>query len=164
MKIDIIQIKHRYNSSVLFECEAESLKIAVELAVSKKIDLSDSNLRGSDLSDSDLRYSNLSYSDLRDSNLSYSNLSGSDLSDSIGIVSFTFKKHLAVSFFNKEILTTKIGCEQLPTIEFLAKHKDIGIKNGYSEEEINAYGAFIKLCLENMESRNEHRIKKDILA
>jgi len=93
----LIQIKHRYNGSVLFEVEAGSLKAALEIAVKQKVDLSYSdlsysnlrgsnlsysNLRGSDLRDSDLSYSNLSYSNLSYSDLSYSDLRGSDLSDS----------------------------------------------------------------------------------
>ena len=64
-----IQIKNRWSLAVLFEGEFGSLKLAVEAAVEKKV-----NLRGSDLSGSDLRGSNLRGSDLRDSNLSGSNL------------------------------------------------------------------------------------------
>ena len=77
-----IQIKNRWTAEVIFECDAESLRVAVELAVSKKVSLRASNLRGSNLSGSDLRGSNLRDSNLRDSNLSGSNLRGSDLSDS----------------------------------------------------------------------------------
>lgn len=47
-----IEIKHRYSGEVLFSHEQEnnSLKITLQLAVSKKINLSGSNLRGSNLS------------------------------------------------------------------------------------------------------------------
>ena len=67
----LIQIKHRFSAKVLFEhdCEDNSLKLTLKLAIEKKVDLS-----GSDLS-----YSNLSGSNLRGSNLSGSDLSGSDL-------------------------------------------------------------------------------------
>ena len=41
-----IEIKCRFDAKVLFECEAESLKTAVEAAVKAKGDLSDANLRG----------------------------------------------------------------------------------------------------------------------
>jgi len=77
-----IQIKNRWTAEVIFECDAESLRVAVELAVSKKVSLRASNLRGSNLSGSDLRGSNLRDSNLRDSNLSGSNLRGSNLRDS----------------------------------------------------------------------------------
>ena len=45
-----IQIKNRFDLSVIFECEADSLKIAVELAVKQRIDLSCANLSGANLS------------------------------------------------------------------------------------------------------------------
>jgi len=85
----LIQIKNRWNGSVLFSHEAEenSMKITLSMAIKARAnlsgsDLSDSNLSGSDLSDSNLSGSNLSGSDLSDSNLSGSDLSGSNLSDS----------------------------------------------------------------------------------
>src|SRR3990167_4538915 len=72
---------------VIFECEADSLRAALEQAVVKEVCLRDSNLRGSDLSGSDLRGSDLRGSDFRDSNLRDSdlrgsNFRGSDLRDS----------------------------------------------------------------------------------
>ena len=54
-----IQIKNRWDLSVIFECEADSMKLAVELAVSKKVDLSSANLRSANL-----RSANLSSADL----------------------------------------------------------------------------------------------------
>lgn len=60
------EIKSRITGKVIFECDAESMRIAVELAVFKKVDLRYSNLRGSDLSGSNLSGSNLSYSNLRE--------------------------------------------------------------------------------------------------
>ena len=80
-----IQIRHRYNSSVLFECDADSVKIAVKLAIEAKADLSGANLSGADLSGADLyganlSRANLSGADLYGANLSGANLSGADLS------------------------------------------------------------------------------------
>ncbi|MCA8075356.1 pentapeptide repeat-containing protein [Burkholderia cepacia] len=76
MKIEILS---RWTRKVIFECEADSIKAAVELATSKGVSLRGSDLRGSDLSGSDLRGSDLSGSDLRGSDLRDSDLSGSDL-------------------------------------------------------------------------------------
>ena len=45
-----IEIKNRWTLGVIFECEADSMRVAVELAVSKCAYLSDA-----DLSDADLR-------------------------------------------------------------------------------------------------------------
>ena len=70
-----IEIKHRFTGEVLFACEAESMKIAVKMAIEAKADLSRANLSGSDLSGADLSRANLSWA-----NLSGSDLSGSDLS------------------------------------------------------------------------------------
>ena len=75
-----IQIRHRYNSSVLFECEADSVKIAVKLAIEAKANLYMANLSGADLSRADLSVANLSRADLSVANLSVANLSGANLS------------------------------------------------------------------------------------
>ena len=70
-----IQIRHRYNYSVLFECEADSMKIAVKLAIKAKANLSGANLSGADLSGA-----NLSGANLFGANLSWADLSRADLS------------------------------------------------------------------------------------
>ena len=49
-----IQIMHRLEAKVLFECEADSLKIALELAVKQKVDLDGANLDGANLSGANL--------------------------------------------------------------------------------------------------------------
>ena len=69
-----IEIKHHWTGAVLFSTDAESLKDALDKAVT-----SGSNLRGCDLRGSSLSYSDLRGCDLRGCDLSYSNLSGSDL-------------------------------------------------------------------------------------
>ena len=94
-----IQIKHRYDGSILFEheCENNTIKNTLMQGIKAKAnlrgcdlsysnlsgcDLRNSNLRGCDLSNSDLSDSNLSNSNLRGCDLSYSNLSGCDLRNS----------------------------------------------------------------------------------
>ena len=66
-----IQIKNRFDASVLFECEADSMKMAVKLAVESRADLSRADLSRADLSRADL-----SGADLSGANLSGANLSG----------------------------------------------------------------------------------------
>jgi uncharacterized protein YjbI with pentapeptide repeats len=78
----LFEIKSRLDAHVIFSLETTSLKLCLEAAVSKKVNLSYSNLRDSDLSDSDLSDSDLSGSDLSGSDLRDSDLSGSDLRDS----------------------------------------------------------------------------------
>ena len=75
-----IQIKHRFDSSVLFECEANSMRVAVKLAIETRANLSWANLSGADLSGADLSWANLSLADLSRANLSGANLSRADLS------------------------------------------------------------------------------------
>jgi len=68
------QIKSKYDASVLFESECESLKLCVEAAVRARADLS-----GADLSWADLSGANLSWADLFGANLYRANLSGANL-------------------------------------------------------------------------------------
>ena len=84
-----IQIKNRYNNSILFETDAETIGAAILAAVAAKADLSGANLRSAnlrsanlsdaDLSDADLSGADLRSADLRSANLSGANLSGADL-------------------------------------------------------------------------------------
>ena len=87
-----IQIKSRFTAAVLFEhdCENNSLRITLELAIKSGADLRGADLRGADLSDAylsradlrgaDLSDAYLSGADLRGADLSGANLSGADLS------------------------------------------------------------------------------------
>ena len=68
------EIKHRFNGSVLFSLETESLKICVQAAVK-----SNANLHGADLRGANLHGANLSGADLRGADLSGANLSGANL-------------------------------------------------------------------------------------
>ncbi|MBR8434794.1 pentapeptide repeat-containing protein [Burkholderia cenocepacia] len=88
MKIEIL---NRWTLKVIFECEADSMKAAVELACKQGISLSGSNLRdaylrgadlrGADLSDANLRDAYLSGAYLRDAYLRGADLSGAYLRD-----------------------------------------------------------------------------------
>lgn len=75
-----IQIKNRFDLSVIFECEAETLKLAAELAVKEKVNLSGANLSGANLYGADLSGAKLSRADLSGANLSMANLSRAKLS------------------------------------------------------------------------------------
>jgi hypothetical protein len=79
-----IKILNRWTLKVIFECEADSMKAAVELARQQGVslsgaDLRDANLSYADLSGANLRGADLRDADLRDANLSGANLRGADL-------------------------------------------------------------------------------------
>jgi len=69
-----IQIKSRYNASVLFALETESMKLCIEAAVKKGADL-----RGADLRDAYLRGADLRGADLQGADLQGAYLQGADL-------------------------------------------------------------------------------------
>jgi hypothetical protein len=80
------EIKHRYSGAVLFEMEAESLKLCVEAALKSGANLnganlSEANLSRADLSEANLSEANLSWADLSWANLSEANLSRANLSE-----------------------------------------------------------------------------------
>ncbi|UXZ62569.1 pentapeptide repeat-containing protein [Burkholderia multivorans] len=81
-----IQILNRWTLKVIFECEADSMKVAVELACKQGVslsgaDLSGANLRGAYLSGANLSGANLRGANLRGADLSGADLSGADLRD-----------------------------------------------------------------------------------
>ena len=73
-----IQIKSRLSAEVLFEhdCENNSIRLTLELAIKSDANLSDANLSGA----------NLSRADLSDANLSGANLSGAYLKNNEKLV------------------------------------------------------------------------------
>ena len=100
-----IQIKHKIDSSIIFECDAKSIKIAVEMAIKAKADLSNSDLHGADLSGSNLRGADLSGSDLSGSNFRDSNMSQIK-NDFWAILSVVPKE---VSFLRHSLINGKIN-------------------------------------------------------
>ena len=120
-----IQIKNRFDSSVIFECEAYYIKLAVELALKSeanlsKADLSKADLSGANLSEADLSWANLSGANLSGADLSVANLSGANLSGAnlSGANLFgdkTYKMPLQIFGLNWWINITKkhiqIGCQ-----------------------------------------------------
>ena len=110
------QIKSRYDGSVLFECEADSIKECLVESVSKKsylrgANLSDANFSGADLRDANLSGANLSGAYLRDADLSDANLSGADLRGEI-----LTKAPISIINLTWDILITEgymtIGCQR----------------------------------------------------
>ncbi|MFP3652262.1 MULTISPECIES: pentapeptide repeat-containing protein [Burkholderia] len=75
-----IQILNRWTLKVIFECEADSMKVAVELACKQGTYLRGADLSGANLSDANLSDANLRGANLRGADLSGANLRGADLS------------------------------------------------------------------------------------
>ena len=78
------EIKNRYTRNIIFEAEAESLKVAVEIAIDAEANLRGANLRWAnlrwaDLQEADLRWANLREADLRGANLRGADLRGANL-------------------------------------------------------------------------------------
>jgi len=76
--------KNRYTNKVIFECEAESIKVCVEKAVKNRVNLNGADLKwadlnGANLSEADLNGADLSEADLWRANLSKANLSKANL-------------------------------------------------------------------------------------
>ena len=116
--------------------------------------LSSANLRYANLSFANLRYADLSSANLRSANLSSANLSSANLSSAnlrsadlryADLVLFQFQRHQA--FYTLDG-TLRIGCLVMPVTEWLIGFEEIGKKEGYNEQQIKAYGNFIKMCSE----------------
>jgi len=124
--------------------------------------LSSADLRYANLRSADLRYANLSSADLRYANLRYANLSSANLSSAnlrsadlryanlrsanlsyANLLAFQFQMSWAYFTFDG---TLRIGCECMPITEWMLGYQQIGKKHGYSELQIEMYGAFIKQC------------------
>ena len=105
-------------------------------------DLSSANLYGANLSSADLSSANLYGANLRGANLYGANLTKT-IYEGKAILSFQYKKHIAYFFGMNEIT---IGCHKHSIKEWLANFQEIGKQNGYTQQEIDKYGKFIKGC------------------
>ena len=82
------QIKNRYTSEVIFECDVPddvnasgmAMRHALEKAIQAKANLSYADLRFADLRSANLRSADLSYANLRFANLRFANMRYADLS------------------------------------------------------------------------------------
>jgi len=74
-----IQIKNRYTCAVIFECDKDSLKLAVEFAIETKINLEGANFEGANLERANLERANLRGANLRGANLRGANLARANL-------------------------------------------------------------------------------------
>ncbi len=83
-----IQIRSRVNDTVLFEhnCENNSMRLTMELALKSRADLSRANLFGADLSGANLSYANLFGADLSGANLFGASLFGANLANGAKLV------------------------------------------------------------------------------
>ena len=59
----LFQIKNRWSGEVIFETEAVSIKVAVEMAIKSNANLSEANLSWADLSNANLSWADLSWAD-----------------------------------------------------------------------------------------------------
>ena len=131
-------------------------------AVLSGVNLSEANLSEVNLSEANLSGANLSRANLSGANLSGANLSRANLSEANLFQTiyegrfkweFQFQKHTAVYFGIDEI---RIGCKTYPIQFWVGNFKDIGTEADYSEEQINKYGSFIRICAEDFQrSKNE---------
>ncbi|MCG7945825.1 MAG: pentapeptide repeat-containing protein [Candidatus Thiodiazotropha taylori] len=79
MENKLYEIKNRWTGEVIFSLECGSLKLAVEAALEKRVNLDDAYLRGADLRGADLGGADLGGADLRDAYLRGAYLGGADL-------------------------------------------------------------------------------------
>jgi hypothetical protein len=68
------EIKHWVSGKLLFECDADSMRLAVEMAVEKKANLYGANLYGANLDGANLTRANLDGANLTRANLDGANL------------------------------------------------------------------------------------------
>ena len=117
-----IQIKNRYDGSIIFEHECENNTVKETLIQSIK---KGANLRGANLQGANLQGANLRGADLQGANLQGANLQGADLQ---GANIPIFSKWYIGIIDNKFI---KIGCKKM-TIEdwdlFFASEKEFDTK------------------------------------
>lgn len=114
------------------------------------------NLAGADLTCVNLIGANLAGADLERANLYGANLTWTDLYgtslEGKTIVTFQFGKHAA---FYRGLDEIQIGCYKHSIEHWVSNFEAIGKSNGYSNDEIQKYGRFIKSCARNFKKESK---------
>lgn len=84
---------------------------------------------------------NLQNADLQGANLQETYLQCAEV-ENTGIVTFQYNKHFAFCHEGN----IQIGCIYMSIEEWMGSACEIGLKNDFTEIEINAYMSFIRLC------------------
>jgi hypothetical protein len=121
--------------------EADLSGANLRMADLREADLSGANLRGANLSGADLSGADLRWADLRMADLSWADL-----------IIFQFQKHMAYFTFDGSL---RIGCLVMPISEWVIGYEEIGRAEGYTAQQIKAYGAFIEICRSMFEEATE---------
>jgi hypothetical protein len=165
-----IEIKSRFNSSILFSFETDKLKLAVEAGVKSGAnlggaDLGGADLRGANLRGANLRGADLGGADLGGANLGGANLYGADLggadlygADLYGanLYGANLRGAKGIDNFPIQILGHKhflqttqdgelsIGCITLSFDEWFLQAEEIGKAEGYSDTDVEIYKLHIQ--------------------
>jgi hypothetical protein len=151
-----IEINSRWDSTVLFTCEAASLLLAVEAAVKEGANLGGANLgganlgganlegvylEGANLEGANLRGANLRGANLRGANLGGANLGGANLR---GANLEGAKFPIQILGHKHAMWTTQdgqlqIGCHKNTFEQWLKKAEKIGAAEGYSPLDVEIY-------------------------
>jgi hypothetical protein len=119
------EIKSRWNGSVLFSLETETLKLAIEAAVSQRAYLEGANLGGANL---------------EGANLEGANLGGANLGGANGLGKFPIQilghKHAMWTTQDGEL---QIGCHKLSFDDWREKAEAMGRMEGYSHLDVEIY-------------------------
>lgn len=102
------------------------------------------NLKGANLRRANLTGADLTGAYLERTNLSGATLEGANLANTIydGVEFKQYQYQRQVAFFDS--YTLRIGCETHTLEYWLNNYEDIGKKYGYTAEQIEKYGEFIK--------------------
>lgn len=161
-------IKCRFSGEVLYSADVGSVRECVEKAIKdganlRNADLQGANLRGANLWDANLQGADLQYANLQGANLWDANLEGADLQGAYleganlrgakGILRFNGERHEAIAHVRKGAVYIAIGCEFHKAQDWVKAFKKIGKREGYSKNEIESYGAFIKLAVKHFKGR-----------
>src|SRR6185437_15975293 len=152
MKFEILS---RFNSSVLFSVETESLKLAVELAAKQGANLGSANLEGANLEGANLGSANLEGANLGGANLEGANLEGAylrgaylegaylegaNLRGAKGLDKFPIQipghKHAMWTTQDGQL---QIGCHKYSFDQWEKKAESIGKSEHYSSLDIEIY-------------------------
>jgi uncharacterized protein YjbI with pentapeptide repeats len=146
--LQVFEIKH-ISGKIIWNCEAESFKDAVELAVAQNINLEAANLQGANLQGANLQGANLREANLQGANLQGANLQGANLHET----NF-YKTNLERANFKEALYLYRADFKEANLREANLREADLSGANlpGANLERANLEAANLKYA--NLEGAN----------
>ena len=150
------QIESQFDGCVLYQCEADSLLLALQTAVKNGANLYGANLYGANLDGANLTRANLDGANLDGANLYKANLDGQPILNIVQVSGIGSCRRLTAAIILKNQIYIQCGCFNGNLADFSARIEAVHAQNPQFLAEYHATINWIQSCADAVrESKRE---------